>query len=211
MTTDSAALRLRAAAIEALEAAGGDVDKAAHKLDRALADKSDLRIALLADYLRPLTKSPLKPQPPLELASRRRKGSHRRPIRIAPTAAQKAGEMEAAVRREALVFQRKVRGGKLLAEIRVRELRALVQESGHAAGSFVSRGYEDAVDAFLCRKLADHCVATDPDAIVIDIVNGAVATKMLKDAQRDAAQFIAEAAARIAKDLGGGAEQLGAA
>jgi hypothetical protein len=205
-TADTAAARLRAEAVEVLDAAGSDVDKAARKLDRVLAGKTDLRIALAADYLQRLAgAAAVEPQPAIKLHSRRRKGAHRRPVRPgAPTASQKAGEMGAAIRREELVFQRKMRGGQQLDMIKIRELRAIVQESGHAAGSFVARGYEDAVDAFLCRKLADHCVAADPDATVKDIVNGQTATKMLKDAKREAALFIAQAAARIANDLGGG-------
>jgi hypothetical protein len=199
MTTPN---RILAAATEALKEANGNVATAAIKFGRTCAGRTDLQIALATAYLewvhagQPATRSRIKD----EIQSRRQAGSHRRPSGM-PTAAQKAGAVRAAQHSAEVIFARKIRGGPVLGKIKIRELAAIVQSSGHAAGSFVTRGYEDAIDAIVCRKISQHCVSTDPDATVEDCINPAVATKYFDEAKVEAAKFIQAAAARIASEL----------
>jgi hypothetical protein len=203
--------RLSTLAKAKLAAAGGDTAKAALAIDRELASKTFLRIALISWLLNEIsvgadakpTDAEAQEAPGgkvKEIKSRRKTGAYRRPSGM-PSAAQKAGALAAATELSIGIFNRKLRGGHRLQTIKVRELRAIVQESGHAAGSFIARGYDDAVDAILCRKLADHCVTSDPDLSVPDIVTEDVATRYFRESKLEAAQFIQAAAARIAREL----------
>jgi hypothetical protein len=217
--------RLSTLARAKLAVAQGDITRAAVAIDRELASKTFLRIALISWFLNALTEpaeakaaADAKPDPngagakptasahaegkekPKEPRSRRKAGAHRRPTGM-PSAAQKAGALTAATELSTGIFSRKLRGGHQLRNIKVRELRAIVQESGHAAGRFIMRGYEDVVDAMLCRRLADHCVTSDPDLAVPDIVTEAVAMRYFKEAKLEAARFLQHSAERIANEL----------
>jgi hypothetical protein len=208
-------LRLSTLAKEKLAAAGGDIAKAALAIDRELASKTFLRIALISWMLNEISvaadaKSDAKPadtdaekapaSKAKEIKARRKDGTHRKPSGM-PSSAQKASAVAAMTELSIGVFNRKLRGGHHLRTIKVRELRAIVYDSGHAAGSFINRGYEDAVDAILCRKLADHCVTSDPDLTVPDIVKEEIAARYFQESKIEAAKFIQNAAARIANDL----------
>ena len=158
--------RLRALALETLSKTDGDLAKAARALDLQLAGKTDLRVALAMDYLSRLTASarpsspasvltpksaspipgmraaaeePAAPKAAKEIGARRRGGPHRRGTGM-PTAAQKAGALRAASDTASGIFDRKLRGGRRLRSIKIHELRAIVFESGIAAGSFLKRG-----------------------------------------------------------------------
>jgi hypothetical protein len=202
--------RLSTLAKEKLAAAKGDIDKAALAIDRELASKTYLRIALISWLLNEISVAtdakPAKPasveakETPAEIKARRKTGTHRKPSGM-PSSSQKASAVAAMTELSLGVFNRKLRGGHPLRTIKVRELRAIVHDSGHAAGSFINRGYEDAVDAILCRKLADHCVTSDPDLTVPDIVKEEVAARYFQESKIEAARFIQNAAARIANDL----------
>jgi len=208
--------RLSTLARAKLAVAGGDISKAAVLIDRDLAAKTDLRLALIRWLLAALAEPARATPTPMPAAaqplpgvtaqskaphSRRKTGVHQKQSGM-PSAAQKAGALAAMAEAASGVFDRKMRGGQRLKQIKVRELMAIVSDSGHAAGSFILRGYEDAVDAILCRKLAHHCVTSDPDLTVEDIVKEEVAAKYFREAKIKASQFTQRMAAKIASELG---------
>jgi hypothetical protein len=135
--------------------------------------------------------------------ARRRVGPHRkaRERALVPTSEQKTGALAARAQVADLIFEHKLRGGKMLGEIRVHELKAIVEAAAHSATSLLWRGYEDAVDTFLCASLADHCVAADPFGLVKDMIKPSDAVKMLDRAKIRAAEALRDGSARLAKEL----------
>jgi hypothetical protein len=154
-----------------------------------------LRHALALEFLTSLA--------PKGATSRRRLGRHRRvsPIAKLPSESQKKANLSAAKSYAHEIFSRRLRGGKLLGDIRINELRAYARASADVAGQFIQRGYEDAVDLFACVRLAGHCQAADPDAVVRDTIKPAAVVEIYQQARIDAAEEIAMRGTTLAQEL----------
>ena len=155
---------------------------------KALAANGELQRALELSFLRSVAPAPAP--------SRRRTGKHRRSPATAvvsklPTAAQKAANVSVAKAYAHDIFRRKLRGGKMLGDIRINELRAFAASSAQVAGLFFNRAYEDVVDLFACIRLSNYCVATDPDVLVKDAIKPKVVVAIYDQAKIDAADEIA--------------------
>src|SRR4249920_392963 len=170
-------------------------EAAAKPFADVLATANDLRNALALEYLTSLA--------PKGTTSRRRSGRHRRttPIIKLPTESQKKANLAAAKNYANEIFSRRLRGGKSLGDIRIDELRTYARASADVAGQFIQRGYEDAVDLFACMRLAGHCVAADPDAIVRDTIKPATVLEIYQQARIDAAEEIATRGTVLAQEL----------
>jgi hypothetical protein len=160
---------------------------------KALTADTELRRALELQYLRSVAPPPA--------TSRRRSGKHRRPAAKLPSAKQKAANIAVAKDYAHEIFKRKLRGGKMLGQIRVNELRAFAQASAQVATQFLNRGYEDAVDLFACIRLANHCQTSDPDVLVKDAIKPAVVVAIYDRARIDAAEEIATRGATLTQEL----------
>jgi hypothetical protein len=135
-------------------------------------------------------------------SARRKAGPHRKKRELVPTSEQKIGALAARSSiADQIIFDHKLRGGKMLGEIKVHELPSIVEKSAGSATAMLTRGYEDAVDTFLCASLADHCVAVDPFVLVKDTVKASVAAKMLERAKLRAAEVLRDKSALLAKEL----------
>ena len=177
---------------------------AADALATRLAKEAGLRRDIAFDFLsrhREAAKS--KPGP----RSRTRAGPHRHRQLGTPTAEQKIGALQAERVLIDTIFDRKLRGGKKLGDIRVHELRATAESSASTATSFLQRGYEDAVETFACVLLSKHCVASDPFAKVRDVIKPKVASEIFVQAQADAAKALADSSGRLAQELIAAAQQ----
>src|SRR5580765_3840874 len=155
----------------------------------------NLRQALALEYLTSLA--------PKATPSRRRSGVHRRsaPIVKLPSESQKKSNLAAAKTFAHEIFNRRLRGGKCLGDIRINELRAYARQSAEVAGRFIQRGYEDAVDLFACVRLAGYCQAADPDASVRETIKPSVVVEIYQQAKIDAAEEIATRGAALSQDL----------
>jgi hypothetical protein len=179
---------------------GGDPQRAAAELNARLAKDPDLRLAIVIDWLSAMI--------PTVKHSRRRPGPHRTPSkrRSTPTSDQKAAAVRAELKLTAsIIFDRVLRGGRRLGDLRCNELMAFAEQSAATATGFLSRGYDDAVDAIGCKLLAhhvsEHVRITDPFAVVRDVVKPAVATKVFDQAKISAAEMIRDGSARLAREL----------
>jgi len=154
-----------------------------------------LRLALALEYLTALA--------PRATPSRRRSGVHRRsaPIVKLPSDSQKKSNLAAAKTFAHEIFDRRLRGGKCLGDIRINELRAYARQAAEVAGRFIQRGYEDAVDLFACVRLAGYCVAADPDASVRETIKPSVVVEIYQQAKIDAADEIATRGAMLSQEL----------
>jgi hypothetical protein len=174
--------------------------KTAASATAALADQiskdAELRRAAAAAIIRQHSEAKLKGK--REVHSRRRPGPHRKPT---PTRAQKLGALKAEKTYVETVFDRKMRGGRKLGEIRVHELRAIAEASASTATSFLQRGYEDAVETFACVALSNYCVTSDPFAKVRDVIKPSVATTIFEKAKISAAESLRDGSGRLAKEL----------
>jgi hypothetical protein len=141
-----------------------------------------------------------------ETHSRRRPGPHRSPL---PSKAQKAGALRAEKNFTEMIFDRKLRGGRKLGEIRVHELRAIAESSAETATSFLQRGFDDAVETFWCIGLSHHCVSSDPFAKVSDVIKPSVASSIFEKARISAAQSLRDSSGRLARELISQAQQQG--
>jgi hypothetical protein len=131
--------------------------------------KSPVVVAPLAPTLPPQPAAPRPPvgppKPPAPPAGRRREGKHRRvAVLKTPSAAARAGEIAASRTAAHAIFSRKIRGGRLLGDISMHELRAIAQNAANTMIDFLNRGYDDGVDAMTCQILSHHGVAADPFA-----------------------------------------------
>jgi hypothetical protein len=178
--------------------------KAAEALAVALLEPParDALTELCADYLR-------RHQIKLKPAGRRREGAHRRTAAIAGEGT-KRGAVAAMKAVASEIFDRKIRGAGPLGKIHMHELRAIAARQADVAAGFLQRGYDDVVEAILCTKLSEYCVAANPFACVSDVVPAKVATAALTDAQIAAAEFIRDHSAKFAEDLkrGGKAAEM---
>lgn len=136
--------------------------------------------------------------------SRSNGGPHRRrpDQRVLPTAEQKRGALMADRIFAADVFQRKLRGGRVLGDVQVGELRKMAEAARETMKDHIQRGYEDAVDAIACVNLEQQCdVASDPFAKVRDVIKPTVATKIYEQAQIRAAKALRDTSAKLTRKL----------
>jgi hypothetical protein len=136
--------------------------------------------------------------------SRRREGAHRRPAKL-PTPGQQAAALKAKKVVYDAIFQRKIRGGKMIGDVRIHELPALAQSHAATAGSFSQRGYDDGVDAIVFTMVQNHCVAADPFGKVADTISARALKRIYAEAEIKSAEIMRDAAARTASDLIAGA------
>jgi hypothetical protein len=178
------AAKTRAASIEALA--------------EAIARERSLRMAA-AEYV--IDALPARAPKRKELHSRRRIGPHRAALKL-PTAAQKTAALRAEHIYTATIFDRQLRGGKKLGDVRHHELRAIAERSAENAVSFLNRGFEDAVETIGLTMLARHCgMPSDPYAKVRDLIKPATAERIFQQAAAKAAEQIRDEGARLAKNL----------
>lgn len=192
--------QLRTAATDLLKQ-HGTIAAAAKPMADKLAKDAELRLLAATEILRMVAPKSARKKP--ETQSMRRTGPHRRPQagRKLPTAQQKSGALQAERAYRDEIFDRKIRGGRKLGDLRVHELRAVAQSSAETATSFLTRGYEDAVLTIACTMLAGYCVAADPHATVRDTIKASVATSIFERAQLKAAETIRDGSARLAHEL----------
>jgi hypothetical protein len=160
-----------------------------------LATDAKLRDAIADDYLARLR---AKRAPAPKPHSRRRVGPHRSPL---PTKAQKAGALAAEKTYATAIFDRQIRGGRRLGDVRIHELRAVAEQAATTAVSFLQRGYDDAVETFLCVMLSKHCVAAEPFTTVEQAIKPSVATAILDKAKVRAAEMLRDGGAKMAREL----------
>ena len=109
----------------------------------------DLRTTLALLYLREIDDNTLH--------ARRRRGAHRRPKITThnnkmPTKAQREASVKARSKIASVVFDRKLRGGKVLGELHVRELRAMTAAQLETSMKFLGNSYVDLVDFVALQK-----------------------------------------------------------
>lgn len=198
-------MKLRTVTKELLEQ-HASVKAAATALATMLGADAGLRSEIALAYLTRSRPGRRKKKPgEREVHSRRRVGPHRRsPL---PSEAQKTGALAAEKAYAADVFNRKMRGGRQLGEIRIHELRAIAESSASMATSFLQRGYDDAVETLLCVMLSKHCISSDPFAPVKDVIKASVATAMLTKAKIKAAELLRDHGAKVARELVAAAHQ----
>ena len=193
---------LRKAATELLDE-HKTIAAAAEALSAKLARDNALRLAaaayILAEVNMPKTAT-AKEKRGKEIHSRRRPGPHRRPAKM-PTRAQKTGAIRAEQTYVETIFDRKLRGGRKLGDVPVHELRAIAEASAETAVSFLTRGYEDAVEVIACTMLSKFCVASDPFARIRDVIKPAVVSKIFDQAKIKAAEELRDGSAKLAKNL----------
>jgi hypothetical protein len=191
---------LREFATRLLEKHGGDIEKTANALDGMVQKDEELRLAIVIDWLARMAPAPAH--------SRQRRGPHRTPIkrRTTPTKDQKAAAIRAETKlASTLIFDRVMRGGQRLGDIKCSELEVLMHKSIECCIGFNARGYEDGVDAvgyrLLAEHIAEHITVTDPFATVRDVVKPAIASKIFEKAKIEAAIIQREVNAKLARDL----------
>lgn len=186
-----------------------DIKRAAPKFARVLMENANrpLLIALVADFLARLPDVAAPEQStsePTELQkgpiARQREGKHRRPTKV-PGPLARAGEIASRKHLADSIFLRSIRGAGPLGRIKMHELRTIAQSQASIAVEFLHRGYDDAVEAILCKSIAEHCVAADPFAAVEDVISAAKAAEFEETARMRAAQVLRDGGARIARDL----------
>lgn len=141
-----------------------------------------------------------------ELRARRRIGPHRKPIGV-PTAAQKTGALIAEQNYTTTIFDRKLRGGRKVGDVRMHEVTAISKQSAGNMARFITRGFEDGVEMMALAMMAKHCVAADPYAKLRDILKPTLAEKIFKQAEIATAAWLAEESSGLANRLIQVAEQ----
>lgn len=201
--------KLAALAADAMRAA--DIKRAAPRLARALMENSNrpLLIALVADFLTrqpEVAKMPTTTTESTELQiekgpiGRRREGKHRRPTKV-PGPLARAGEIASRKHLADSIFSRSIRGAGPLGRIKMHELRTIAQSQASIAVEFLHRGYDDAVEAILCKLISEHCMSADPFAAVEDVISAAKAAEFEEAARLRAAKVVRDGGARIVHDL----------
>jgi hypothetical protein len=170
---------------------------AATALAARLADDKSLRLAAAMAIIDALPKRAGKRR---ELHSRRRVGPHRKPIGV-PTAAQKTGALKAEQSYTDTIFDRKLRGGRKVGDVRMHEIRAIATQAAENFAKFINRGFEDGVEMMGLSMLAKHAVASDPYLKVRDVIKPALAEKIFKQAEVATAQWLAEESSGLAHRL----------
>jgi hypothetical protein len=191
-----------------------DIKRAAPKLARTLMENANrpLLIALVADFLTrqpDVAKLPITTTESTELQTqhaekgpigRRREGKHRRPTKV-PGPLARAGEIASRKHLADSIFSRSIRGAGPLGRIKMHELRTIAQGQAFLAVEFLHRGYDDAVEAILCKLISEHCMSADPFAAVEDVISAAKAAEFEETARLRAAKVLRDGGARIARDL----------
>jgi hypothetical protein len=195
--------QLRTAAADLLKQ-HATIAAAAKPLADKLAKDSELRLLAATEILRLVAPKSARKRP--APVGRRRTGPHRRPEgkksgSKLPTVQQKTGALQAERAYRDEIFERKIRGGRKLGDVRVHELRAIAQAAAETATSFLTRGYVDAVETFACTMLAGYCVSADPHAMVRDTIKPSIAASIYERAQLKAAETIRDGSARLASEL----------
>jgi hypothetical protein len=193
-------------AINLLKENKADLDTAMLKFVAAVRSNGVLLNELCRDYLERAMADIRHGEQEKPVASRGKTGPHRRgraaPKPKLPTEAQKKGAIRAAVA-EATTFldTKRLRDGRAIGDVLLVELPRLALGAANKSVTFLSRGMEDAADAILCQKLAQHVQPSSSDAKVRDAIKPEVVEKLHAEAQLMAAQRIADAAARTAREL----------
>jgi hypothetical protein len=169
------------------------ITAAVNALAAMLKTDGELRVAIASNYLTPLSNRRKKETP-----SRRREGPHRSPM---PSKAQKAGALAAEKIYTKAIFDKPMRGGRRLGDIRINDLHAIAEASATTATSFLQRGYDDAVETFLCIMLSKHCVTADPFVTVEEAIKPGVVTTIMEKAKISAAELLRDGGAKMARDL----------
>jgi hypothetical protein len=170
----------------------GDPIKAAPGFVAALLKDRSLLADLALDYLK--TVAPPKKKKPPKPVSRHRPGRHRRPgtpgmpSEINREAARTADRHLAAV-----VFERKMRGGKKLGDLRWNELHAYKREAIATGVEMLNRGFDDVVEGIACDMIERHCVPADPFETVRNIIKAEDAMTIMEQARVEAFHRITEA------------------
>lgn len=129
--------------------------------------------------------------------ARGKQGPHRRAK--LPTAAQKIAE----VRNATLTFldTRKLRDGRPIGDIPLWELPQIASSAAGKSVTFLTRGLEDAVDAIACHRLSQYAQPSSAETRVRDAIKPAIVEKIYAESRVAAAQRIADASARTAREL----------
>lgn len=129
--------------------------------------------------------------------ARGKRGPHRRAK--LPTAAQKMAE----IRNASLTFldTRKLRDGRPIGDIPLWELPNIASGAAGKSVTFLQRGLEDAVDAIACHRLSLFVQPSTAETRVRDAIKPAVVEKIYAESRVAAAQRIADASARTAREL----------
>jgi hypothetical protein len=174
----------------------GSTKAAAAAFADLIAKNATLRAAVARDVVERIAKMSKSKN----VHSRRRVGPHRRHAKT-PSKAQKAGALRAEQTFAEAIFERKLRGGVVLGNVRVHELRAIAEKTATTATSFLARGYDDAVEVIGLTMLSKHCVASDPFALLRDVIKPSVVPNTFERARIKAAEMIRDSSAKIARDL----------
>jgi hypothetical protein len=155
----------------------------------------ELRTALALLYLKDLM--------PKTLHGRRRTGKHRRVAASIsnnrmPTKSQREASLKARSGIADVVFARKLRGGRVLGELHVRELRAMTQTQLETSMRFLNNSYVDLVDFVALQRIDRHCGAADPDLLVKDCIKSAVVTEIFQQAEVVAAEALRDGTEKFA-------------
>lgn len=140
----------------------------------------------------------LSDKPP---TSQRREGPHRTGGR---SASKKAATLAVAKAGTDAIFSLRIRGHGAIGDMRINQLSYAATNLANTAGSFLQRGYDDAVHGVLLMALSKHCVAADQFAKVVDVIPARVLKAKLNYARVKAVEIIQEGSARVAKDISGG-------
>lgn len=185
----------RALILEMLKEFKNNVDKVATVLTKQTLDET-LRRACLLDYVALVAAD--SPS-----VSRSRAGPHRhKPHR-------RSAEMKAATLRsrqtlaKQVVFDRQIRGGGRLGDLRMHELSAIAQANAQISTGFLMRGVEDAVEAVALIKLSRHTVSADPFARVEDVFKADTVAKFFDEAQLHVVRLFRDESVKLAHDLVG--------
>lgn len=187
------------------------IPAAAEALSAKLARDNALRLAAAQFVIgnvqpRETATASTKAKKPHEMQSRRRVGPHRRPKM--PTRAQKAAAIRAEHTYVDTIFDRKMRGGHKLGDIKVHELRAIAEQCADMSMKFIMRGYDDAVDVYACTALSKHCVAADPFSKVRDVIKAPIVSAVYEKAKIEAAEWLRDGSADMAKRLIASAQRM---
>jgi hypothetical protein len=200
---DTGKLDLRAAATEALDAAKGNVARAATRFSAVLKSKGELREAIALDYLQRLAAEPPQPaaaeQPQAQPSATPAAGSikvkehkvrqHRRRTHEEREAAlRSAGHAAASM---AGAYDRQI-DGRPIGELRWGELQALRHNNAFNAASYLRYGNEATANFILLDKLEAHVRVTDHSSKVKDVIGEAQLQVLSDEADVEAPRLIGE-------------------
>lgn len=190
-------LDLRAAANEALEAAKGNVARAATRFSAVLKSKGELREAVALDYLERLAADQLGEAPPEPASIEPAAGSvkvsaykvppHRRRTHAEREAAlQGAGRAAASM---ATAYDRQI-DGRAIGELRWGELQALRHNNAFNAASYLRYGTEATANFILLDKIEAHCRVDDHATKVRDVISEVQLRVLSEEADAEAPRLI---------------------